>query len=123
MLPPEERSAQEEDPPEKSYAARGWSAENGCSIRRSTAGPAEMIDCRRCEDKTMAVVRLEAKKDPLTDLYYLEIYNPADSDQPFVTTEPRYKSAAAAENDIIAIIATRANKRPNASRQSAGHTW
>jgi hypothetical protein len=53
---------------------------------------------------------LEPKKDPSTNLYYLEIYNPADSVQPFVTTEPRYKTAAAAENDIIAIIATRANK-------------
>jgi hypothetical protein len=26
-----------------------------------------------------------------------------------VTTEPRYKTAAAAENDVIAIIASRAN--------------
>ncbi len=39
----------------------------------------------------------------------VEIFHPAEADQPFVTTEPRYKTAAAAENDVIAIIASRAN--------------
>ncbi|MDI3470928.1 MAG: hypothetical protein OJF62_002991 [Pseudolabrys sp.] len=56
----------------------------------------------------MTVIRLEPRKDTATDLYYLEIYKPADAQQPFVTTEPRYKTAAAAENDIVAIIAARA---------------
>ena len=60
----------------------------------------------------MALIRIEPKKDPSTDLYYLEILHPAESEQPFVTTEPRYNSAAAAENDIIAIIASRANNPP-----------
>jgi hypothetical protein len=32
-----------------------------------------------------------------------------------VTTEPRYKTAAAAENDIIAILASRANN-PSSGR-------
>lgn len=65
----------------------------------------------------MALIRLEPKKDRATDLYYLEIFHPHDSAQPFVTTEPRYKTAAAAENDVIAIIASRTN-RPS-SGQSA----
>jgi hypothetical protein len=57
----------------------------------------------------MALIRIEPKEDPATNLYYLEIFHPADSEQPFVTTESRYKTAAAAENDVIAIIASRAN--------------
>jgi hypothetical protein len=57
----------------------------------------------------MTLIRLEPKKDLVTDLYYIEIYHPADSDAPFVTTEPRYKTSAAAENDVIAIIAARAS--------------
>ena len=63
----------------------------------------------------MALIRIEPRKDPSTDLYYVEIFNPAESEQPFVTTEPRYKTAAAAENDIIAIIASRANN-PSSGR-------
>lgn len=57
----------------------------------------------------MPLIRIEPKKDRSTDLYYLEIYYPADAQQPFVTTEPRYKSTAAAENDFIATIAARGN--------------
>lgn len=57
----------------------------------------------------MALIRIEPKQDASSGLYYVEIFHPAESDQPFVTTEPRYKTAAAAENDLIAIIATRAN--------------
>jgi hypothetical protein len=60
----------------------------------------------------MAVIRIEPKKEPASGLYYIEIFHPADAEQPFVTTEPRYKTAAAAENDVIAIIATRANNPP-----------
>ena len=58
----------------------------------------------------MALMRIEPKKDSASDLFYLEIFYPADAAQPLVTTEPRYKSAAAAENDMIAIIATRSNR-------------
>jgi hypothetical protein len=61
----------------------------------------------------MALIRIEPRKDASSDLYYLEIFHPADASQPFVTTEPRYKTAAAAENDIIAIIASRANNPPS----------
>lgn len=57
----------------------------------------------------MALIRIEPKIDALTGLYFLEIYHPADSQQAFVTTEPRYKTAAAAENDVIAIVASRAS--------------
>jgi hypothetical protein len=63
----------------------------------------------------MALIRIEPRKDPSTDLYYLEIFHPAEAAQPFVTTEPRYKTAAAAENDIIAIIASRASN-PSSGR-------
>lgn len=57
----------------------------------------------------MALIRIEAVKDRRSDLYFVEIYHPADAEQPFVTTEPRYKTSAAAENDTIAIIAAGAN--------------
>jgi hypothetical protein len=57
----------------------------------------------------MALIRIEPKLDAPSGLYYVEIFHPAEAEQPFVTTEPRYKTAAAAENDVIAIIAARAN--------------
>lgn len=57
----------------------------------------------------MATIRIEPKLDAASGLYYVEIFQPAEAEQPFVTTEPRYKTAAAAENDVIAIIASRAN--------------
>jgi hypothetical protein len=59
--------------------------------------------------ETMATIRIEPKLDASSGLYYVEIFHPAEAEQPFVTTEPRYKTAAAAENDVIAIIASRAN--------------
>src|ERR1700733_8695639 len=58
----------------------------------------------------MALIRIEPVKDESLDLYYVAIYHPADAEQPFVTTQARYKTAAAAENDAIAIIASGANK-------------
>jgi hypothetical protein len=64
----------------------------------------------------MALIRIEAVKDESTNRYYVEIYHPADAEQPFVTTEPRYSSAAAAENDTIAIIAAGSNN-PSDKRQ------
>ena len=57
----------------------------------------------------MAVIRIEAVEDRRTGLYFVEIYNPEDSDRPYVTTAPRYKTAAAAETDTIAILASGAN--------------
>jgi len=57
----------------------------------------------------MATIRIEAVKDPRSNLYLVEIYHPADALQPFVTTTPRYASEAAAESDMIAILAAAAN--------------
>ena len=58
----------------------------------------------------MALLRIEPVKDPATGRYYIEIYNPPDATAPFVTTEPRYMTAAAAENDVVAIIAAGTNR-------------
>lgn len=58
----------------------------------------------------MAVIRVEPKKDEASGLYLVEIYNPHDAPVPFVTTEPRYMTAAAAEIDVIATIAAGANR-------------
>jgi hypothetical protein len=57
----------------------------------------------------MAIIRIEPVKDETTGRFYVAIYHPADADQPFVTTDARYQTAAAAENDVIAIIASGAN--------------
>lgn len=60
----------------------------------------------------MALLRIEAERDSVTGKFYLEFYYPADSSQPYVTTEPRYKTAAAAEADVIASMAVAANRGP-----------
>jgi hypothetical protein len=59
----------------------------------------------------MAIIRIEPVKDKTTGKFYVAIYHPADAEQPFVTTDARYYTAAAAENDVIAIIASGANSR------------
>jgi len=64
----------------------------------------------------MALIRIEAVQDSRSGLYFVEIYHPSDAQQPFVTTEPRYETKAAAENDTIAIIAAGANN-PVSQRQ------
>lgn len=58
----------------------------------------------------MPLLRIEAVKDETTGRYLVEIYYPADSEAPFVTTQPRYQSASAAETDTIAILASGANR-------------
>ena len=58
----------------------------------------------------MPLLRIEAVEDEKTGRYLVEIYFPADAEAPYVTTQPRYQSAAAAENDTIAILATAANR-------------
>jgi hypothetical protein len=58
----------------------------------------------------MTLIRIEPQKDEQTQTFYLAIYHPADAEQPIVTTRARYKSAAAAENDLLAIIASQANR-------------
>ena len=56
----------------------------------------------------MATIRIEAVEDAATRLYAVAIYHPAEAPEPFVTTAPRYASAAMAETDIIAIISAAA---------------
>jgi len=58
----------------------------------------------------MPLIRLEAVQDPKSGRYYVEIYHPHDAPVPYVTTEPRYETAAAAEQDTIAILAIGANR-------------
>ena len=57
----------------------------------------------------MPLIRIEPVRDERSGRYFLEIYNPHDAERPFVTTQPRYQSAAAAENDMIAILAAAAS--------------
>ena len=57
----------------------------------------------------MPLIRIEPVQDPATGKYFLEIYSPHDATAPFVTTLPRYQSEAAAQNDLIAIIAAAAS--------------
>ncbi|MGG5809285.1 hypothetical protein [Falsiroseomonas sp. CW058] len=58
----------------------------------------------------MATLRIEPRQDAATGLFYLSVHLPADSAEPFVTTAPRYASAAAAEQDFIAGITAAANR-------------
>lgn len=57
----------------------------------------------------MALLRIEPRLEDKSGSYFLEIYWPHDAERPFVTTQPRYKTTAAAENDLIAIIAAAAS--------------
>lgn len=57
----------------------------------------------------MPLIRIESVEDAASGRFAIEIYYPADADRPLVTTAPRYKSAAAAEQDTIAILASTAN--------------
>lgn len=54
----------------------------------------------------MATLRIEPAQDRATGLWFLEIFMPADSASPFVTTAPRYASPAAAEQDFVATISS-----------------
>ena len=58
----------------------------------------------------MATLRIEATRDEATGLFYLSVYMPAEAPDPFVTTAPRYMSAAAAEQDMIATLTAAANR-------------
>ena len=57
----------------------------------------------------MPLVRIEAVRDAASGRYGLEIYHPHDAERPYVTTAPRYASAAAAEHDAIATLAAAAS--------------
>jgi hypothetical protein len=66
----------------------------------------------------MTLFRIETVEDENTGRFSVELYFPADADRPYVTTAPRYKSAAAAEIDTLAIIAAAANNpAPEESRR------
>jgi hypothetical protein len=58
----------------------------------------------------MPTLRIEATRDATSGLFFLSIYMPAEAAEPFVTTAPRYMSAAAAEQDMIATLAATANR-------------
>lgn len=58
----------------------------------------------------MALIRIEPLKDHDSEMFFIAIYHPADTDEPIVTTRARYRTAAAAENDVLAIIAAAANR-------------
>jgi hypothetical protein len=58
----------------------------------------------------MPTLRIEARQDAATGLFYLAVHMPAEAEQPYVTTAPRYASAAAAEQDFVATIAAVANR-------------
>ena len=58
----------------------------------------------------MALIRIKPVKDDQSQMFSIAIYHPADADQPIVTTRARYQTAAAAENDVLAIIAAAANR-------------
>ena len=57
----------------------------------------------------MPLFRIETVEDTSTGRYAVEIYFPADAEQPYVTTAARYMTPAAAETDILATIAAAAN--------------
>jgi hypothetical protein len=78
-------------------------------LRDAAVRPLLRMRPEQVGETTMALIRIEPKLDASSGLYYVEIFHPAEAEQPFVTTQPRYKTAAAAENDLIAIIASRAN--------------
>jgi hypothetical protein len=58
----------------------------------------------------MTTIRVETERDEGSGLWRLAIHLPADSEAPFVTTAPRYASAEAAANDVVAAIAAFANR-------------
>ena len=68
----------------------------------------------------MPLIRVEAVQDPKSGHYYVQIFHPADADEPLVTTAPRYRSAAAAETDTIAILAAAANSAQGQPSEPTG---
>jgi hypothetical protein len=57
----------------------------------------------------MSLLRIEPARDEATGKFYVQLFFPEDSTEPFVTTQPRYMTAAAAEGDLIAILSVAAN--------------
>jgi hypothetical protein len=69
------------------------------------------------KEETVTLIRLEPVLDERSGNYFLEIYHPHDAAEPFVTTQPRYRTSAAAETDLIAIVAAAAS---TGGKQSSG---
>lgn len=65
----------------------------------------------------MPLIRIEPVLDEKAGKYFLEIYSPHDAAVPFVTTQPRYQSQAAAETDVVAILAAAASTPRKAEPQ------
>ena len=57
----------------------------------------------------MALFRIETPVDKTTGRFTVAIYFPHDAERPYVTTQARYMTEAAAQTDILAIIAAAAN--------------
>jgi hypothetical protein len=55
------------------------------------------------------MIRIEPVLDEQSHRFFLEIYYPADASRAFITTFPRYVTAAAAEQDVLAILAASAS--------------
>lgn len=55
------------------------------------------------------MIRIEPALDSQSNRFFLEIYYPADATRAFITTAPRYASSAAAEQDVLAILAASAS--------------
>jgi len=62
----------------------------------------------------MPTLRIEARRDEATGLFYLAVHMPSDSPEPYVTTAPRYASAAAA------MVATKSCSAATANRPRQG---
>jgi hypothetical protein len=67
----------------------------------------------------MPTLRIEAHQDAASGLFYLAVHMPAEAPEPYVTTAPRYASAAAAEQDFVATVAAVAN-RPRPPQSPGG---
>jgi len=68
----------------------------------------------------MTLIRIEPILDEKSGNYFLEIYNPHDAEAPFVTTPPRYRTQAAAETDVVAILAAAASTPRKAGSEPKG---
>lgn len=56
------------------------------------------------------LVRITPTLDKRTNLYFLEIYYPADGESPLITTQAVYQTESSAEQDLLAILAAAASR-------------
>jgi len=55
------------------------------------------------------MIRIEPVLDEASGRYLLEIYYPAETESPFITTTPRYMTPEVATQDVLAILAAAAS--------------